>query len=396
MPVYYYQALDQRGKKRKGFVEAVDEKEAKSKLREQGVMVTKLTTKGDMGMRQNLTRDQLLSFTVMLSQLISSGIPLYESLQAIEEQSRLESYHRIISSLSEQIKAGSTLSAAMSNFSGSFDGLYCSMIGAGEAAGALDIVLLRLSQFLTKQVALRKTIKNAMIYPALLGSFAFLAIMLLLGFVVPSIEGLFAERKLNSFTMFVLSLSHFVREKFWIYIPLTAILVGWGIYKFRKPSGKLWMERQLMKLPLISTLMVEAAMARFSRTMATLLEGGLPLIEALRLSRDVMQNSILEEEMVRAETKIVEGGSLSNEMRRSRLIPHLVPRMLAVGEESGRLVEMLSKIADMYENNLEKTIDQVMALMQPIILIVMGAIIGMVLLAILLPMTDISSLSLQK
>ncbi|KAF3363251.1 Type II secretion system protein F [Chlamydiales bacterium STE3] len=395
MPVYYYQALDQRGKRRKGFVEAIDEKEAKAKLRTQGVMVTKLTTKGNMGLKLNLSRDQLLSFTVMLSQLVSSGIPLYESLLAIEEQSRLEPYHRIIASLCEQIKAGATLSAAMGNFSGSFDGLYCAMIGAGEAAGALDIVLLRLSQFLTKQVALRKTIKNAMIYPALLASFAFLAIIMLLGFVVPSIEGLFADRKLNGYTQFVLSLSHFVRENYWIYLPLLGGLSAWMVYELRKPRGQLWVEKQLMKLPLISTLMVQAAMARFSRTMATLLEGGLPLIEALKLSRHVMQNATLEEEISRAEHKIVEGGSLSNELRRSRLIPHLVPRMLSVGEESGRIVEMLTKIADMYENNLEKTIDQVMALMQPIILIVMGAIIGMVLLAILLPMTDISSLSLQ-
>ncbi|MGK5594431.1 MAG: type II secretion system F family protein [Parachlamydiaceae bacterium] len=395
MPVYYYQALDHRGKRRKGFVEAVDEKEAKLKLREQGVMVTRLTTKGNMGLRQNLSKDQLLSFTVMLSQLVSSGIPLYESLLAIEEQSRLEPYHRIIASLCEQIKAGSTLSSAMSNFKDSFDDLYCAMIGAGEAAGALDIVLLRLSQLLTKQVALKKTIKNAMVYPALLGGFAFLAIILLLGFVVPSIEGLFADRKLNGYTQFVLSLSHFVREKYWLYVPVLAGVVSWIVYELRKPRSKIWIEKQMMKLPLISTLMVQAALARFSRTMATLLEGGLPLINALKLSRNVMQNMLLEEEISRAEGKIVEGGALSAEIRRSRLIPHLVPRMLAVGEESGRMVEMLSKIADMYENNLEKTIDQLMALMQPIILIVMGALIGMVLLAVLLPMTDISSLSLQ-
>lgn len=395
MPVYHYQAIDPRGKKRKGFIEAEDEREAKGKLRDQGVMVTKLSAQGRMGSKQNLSRDQLLSFTVMLSQLTNSGIPLYESLLAIEEQSRLEAFHRIIASLCEQVKAGTPLSVAMNSFPASFDKLYTAMVGAGEAAGALNIVLERLTQLLSKQVKLRKTIKNAMIYPALLGSFAVLAIFMLLGFVVPSIEGIFAERKLNGYTQFVIALSHFVREYFWIYTPLLALLLFFLIREFRKPSRKIWLEKQYLKLPFISTLMVQASVVRFARTMATLLEGGLPLIEALRLSREVMQNATLEEEISRAEVKIVEGGSLSSELKRSRYIPHLVSRMVAVGEESGKLVEMLTKVADMYEDNLEKTIEQVMALMQPVILIVMGGIIGLVLLAILLPMTDISSLSTQ-
>lgn len=396
MAVYHYQAIDPRGKKRKGFIEAVDEREAKTKLREQGVMVTKLSSQGRMGSKQNLSSEQLLSFTVMLSQLISSGIPLYESLLAIEEQSRLEPYHRIIASLCEQVKAGTPLSSAMSNFKGSFDKLYASMVGAGEAAGALNVVLERLSLLLKKQVSLRKTVKNALIYPALLSAFAIGSIFMLLGFVVPSIEGIFAERKLNSYTLFVLSLSHVVRNYFWIYIPILGLLGVYFFYEWRKPRTRVWLERQALKLPLIGNLMIQASIVRFSRTMATLLEGGLPLIEALKLSRDVMQNATLEEEIKRAEIKIVEGGSLSTELKRSRLIPSMVPRMLAVGEESGKLVEMLTKVADMYEGNLEKTIDQVMALMQPVILIVMGAIIGMVLLAILLPMTDISSISLQN
>lgn len=395
MPVYHYQAIEPRGKKRKGFIEAEDEKDAKLKLREQGVMVTKLSAQGKMGLRQNLSRDQLLSFTLMLSQLIDSGIPLYESLMAIEEQSRLESYHRIIASLCEQVKAGSPLSSAMNSFPESFDKLYTSMIGAGEAAGALNIVLERLSQLLTKQVKLRKSLKNAMIYPALLGSFAIAAIFMLLGFVVPSIEGIFSERKLNGYTLFVISLSHYVRAYFWVYLPLLALIVFLIVRELRKPRGKLWLEKLSLRLPFISHLVIQASIVRLSRTLATLLEGGLPLIEALHLSREVMQNATLEDEVARAEVKIVEGGSLSNELKRSRYIPQMVSRMVAVGEESGKLVEMLTKVADMYEDNLEKTIEQVMALMQPVILIVMGVIIGMVLLAILLPMTDISSLSMQ-
>lgn len=391
MAVYHYQALDERGKKRKGFIEASSEQEAKQKLREQGVLVTKLSTSTSMKKKQQLGTEQLLSFTTMLYQLISSGIPLYESLLAIEEQVRNEPYHRIVLSLTEQVKAGTTLSDAMRSFPDSFDRLYTALIGAGEAAGALEVVLKRLVQFISKQAKLKKQITNALIYPAILAIFALCVIVLLMGFVVPSIEGVFEGRQLNSYTELILGISRFLRGYWWIIVPLLFLMVGGIIYYLRLPQGKLWMERQLMKLPFIRNLLIQAALTRFSRTMSTLQEGGLPLVEALALSREVMQNYAMEEEILRAEKRILEGGMLSSELKRSRFFPTMAVRMIAVGEESGHLSQMLTQIADMYEENLEKTIEQVMSLIQPVILIVMGFIIGMVLLAILLPMTDISA-----
>lgn len=394
MPLYQYQALDAKAKKRQGFIEAHNEREAKETLRQQGVMVTRISPKSGLSSKQKLKGDNLLAFTIQLSQMVNAGVPLYESLIAIEEQYRSESYHRIILSLCEQIKSGSSLSEAMGTFPDTFDRLYRAMITAGEASGTLDLVLEKLSQLLRKQMKLKKQIITSMIYPGILASFSLLIIILLLGFVVPSIEGIFEDRNLNTFTQLVISLSHFFRDFWWLYVPLMIGLVVGLIYKARSPAGKLWMEKTFLKLPVVKTLIIQTSLARFCRTMATLQMGGLTMIDSLRISREVMHNHVLEDDMKKAELKIIEGHSFSSELARAKWIPALVPRMLAVGEDSGNSTIMFHKIADMYEEELEKTLDRLMALSQPVILIVMGTIIGFVLMAILLPLTDISSFAM--
>jgi general secretion pathway protein F/type IV pilus assembly protein PilC len=394
MPLYQYQYIDVGGKKKLGLIEAQGDREAKEKLREQSVIVTQLSLQKKISAKQNLKGDQLLTFTVQLSQLVNAGIPLYESLVAIEEQERGEKYHRIILSLCEQIKAGVSLSKVMSEYPDSFDSLYCSMIAAGEAVGALGLVLDKLTQLLNRQLKLRKQIITAMIYPAILSAFSLLIIGLLLGFVVPSLEGIFSEKPLNGFTKMILSFSHLFRYYWWLYFPLIGGLIGWSVWKIRSHTGRIWLQKTLLKVPLLKTLIIQTAVARFCRTLGTLLQGGLSMIDALRLSRGVMRNIVLEKEMQSVEGKIVEGYSLSQQLSRSKSIPQLVARMLAVGEESGTTVIMLGKIGDIYEQEIEKTLDRVMALAQPVILIVMGLVIGAVLMAILLPLTDVSSFSI--
>lgn len=393
MPLYQYQYVDGQKRKRSGIIEAQGDREAKEKLREQGLLVIQLSLKDKVSKKQNLKGDQLLAFTIQLSQLINAGVPLYESLLAIEEQSRGESYHRVVLSLCEQIRTGTSLSQAMATCPDSFDRLYCGMVAAGEAVGVLGPVLEKLNQFLSRQMKLKKQISTAMIYPGILGGFSLLIIGVLLGFVVPALEGMFADRQLNSFTNAVLVISHFFRGYWWLYLPLLGGGLFWGIWKIRSPQGRLWLEKKSVKVPLLKTLVIQTAIARFARTMGTLLQGGLSMMEALRISRGVMRNVVLEKEIQAAETKIIEGHSLSQELGRSAYVPRLVSRMLAVGEESGTSVAMLNRIADMYEHEIEKTLDRVMALAQPVILIVMGVVIGTVLLAILLPLTDVSSFS---
>ncbi len=391
MPLYYYHALDAKAKKEKGVIEAQNEKEAKRKLRDRGLMVSSLSTKVKVSSKENLKAEALLTFTMQLSQLINAGVPLYQSLLAIEEQNNKEPYHRILISLCDQIKGGSSLSEAMRAYPRSFNRLYTSLIAAGEASGALGMVLERLRELFAKQMKLKKDISTAMIYPSILAGFSLLVIGLLLGFVVPSIEGIFADRKLNGFTQFVLNLSHFFRDWWIVYLPLLAGAVGYAFWEFRTEKGRIRVEKLLMRIPIISTLMVQAAVARFSRTMASLQQGGLTLIESLRMSREVLNNRLLEGEMLEAEKSIIDGSSLSAEIKKSRYIPSMVSRMLAIGEDSGSTVAMLSSIADMYEESLDKTLNRVVALAQPVILIIMGGIIGLVMMAILLPLSDIAS-----
>jgi general secretion pathway protein F len=394
MALYQYQALDTSGKKRSGFIEAIDETEAKGKLREQGLMVSQISPKASVAQKHNLRGEVLQTFTVQLSQLVNAGIPLYQSLSAIEEQYRGEPYHRIILSLCDQLKAGKSLSEALSSYPKSFDKLYRSMITAGESAGALNIVLDKLSTLLTKQNKLRKQIMTAMIYPGVLACFSLLIIALLLGFVVPAIEGIFAGRELNGFTAAVLGFSHFVKDYWMIYVPLLGAILYFSITKLRSPTGQLWLQKALIKVPIAKTLIIQSSVARFCRTMGTLQLGGLTMIESLRLAREVVGNVVIEKEIENAENKIIEGSSLSHELMQSPTIPKMVSRMLAVGEDSGSTVTMLNKIADVYEEDIEKTLDRIMALSQPAILIFMGSIIALVLLAILLPMTDMSSFSM--
>ncbi len=393
MPIYQYEALNLKGKKLKGHLEAHSEREAKDVLINQSLMLTRITLKSKTTSKQQLKGENLVTFTVQLSQLVSAGVPLYESLVAIEEQYRQEPYHHIILFLCEQIKAGNSLSTAMGEYPESFDRLYRAMILAGESSGAQDIILDKLSHLLRKQIKLKKQIITAMIYPGILGTFSFLIILLLLGFVVPSIEGIFADRQLNGFTEFVMNVSHFFRDYWWLYIPVIAAAVSYLFMKIRSPEGKLMLEKNLIRLPLLRTLIIQTALARFCRTMGTLQQGGLTMIDSLQIARGVMRNVVLEEEVRQAEIKIIEGSSLSAEFTKSSLIPLLVSRMLSVGEESGTTLVMMNKIADMYEEEIEKTLDRLMALAQPAILIVMGTIIGFVLLAIMLPLTDVSSFS---
>jgi general secretion pathway protein F len=340
MGLFYYRYLDVKGKKKSGLLDAEGIADAKEKLRAQKIMLLSII-EGKKGERKRLFRkqkepmskDQLITFTTQLSQLLIAGMPLYESLLSLEEQYRNEPFHFLIMSLGEQIKKGHTLSDAMEQFPSTFNSLYCSLIRAGESVGALEISLEKLATLLAKQRKLNKQLTTALIYPFLLFSFSSVVCVLLLTFVIPSLETLFEDRSVNGFTSFVIGMSHFLTRGWPYYLPLGAAGVAAFYSLFKSRKGKRGFQRQLLRLPLLKTLIIQAAMARFSRTMGTLLQGGVTIIQALQISRKVMHNPFLEEVIEKAEKKIIEGSLLSKELKQSPLIPTLVPRMLAIGEE---------------------------------------------------------------
>jgi general secretion pathway protein F/type IV pilus assembly protein PilC len=210
-------------------------------------------------------------------------------------------------------------------------------------------------------------------------------------FVIPSLEVLFEGRDVNRFTSFVVGVSHFFTRRWAIYLPLLGSLSAGGIYLYSSAWGKRALHRLSLFLPLSKTLVIHSAIARFARTMGSLLQGGVPILQALQIARKVLQNPFLEEVIEEAEARITEGSLLSQELKKSSLIPKLVPRLLAIGEEAGNAAGMLHKIADFYEDELDKTLSRITTLAQPVVLVIMGGLVGLIMLAILLPLTDINA-----
>lgn len=396
MALFRYRYIDFKGKKRAGLLDAESLIEAKEKLRAQKIAVFSLVLRGkgakSFGRQKGqIPQEHLITFTTQLSQLLIAGMPLYESLLSLEEQYRNEAFHSIILSLSEQIKKGTPLSTAMACYPESFNTLYCAMMMAGESVGALDMALEKLAALLMKQRKLKKQLTTALLYPLVLFVFSLLVSLLLMTCVIPSLEGLFEDRPVNKFTQLVMGMSHFLIHGWPIYLPLIGGCVAIAIYFFSSAKGKRLFQKRLLSLPILAPLLVQTAMARFSRTMGTLLQGGVSIIRALQIARVVMQSPLLEEVIIQAEGKIVEGSLLSHELKKSPLIPSLVPRLLAIGEEGGSAPLMFHKIADLYEDEVEKTLSRITTLAQPVILVIMGAIVGLIMLAVLLPLTDVNA-----
>ncbi|MFZ0565746.1 MAG: type II secretion system F family protein [Chlamydiales bacterium] len=397
MVLFQYRYLDSKGKRKKATLDADNAAEAKEKLRSSGILVISLEESSRKknflwkSQKHHLHGDTLTTFTSQLAQLLNAQVPLYDSLFSLEEQYRHEPFHYIILSLRDQIKKGSSLTDAMKNFPNSFNNLYCAMVEAGESVGMLDQTLEKLAALLQKQNKLKKQIITALIYPALLLSFSLVVVFLLLTFVIPSLENLFEDRDVNRFTKIVIHFSHFFTHQWMIYLPLLGALIGGGLYALFSPAGNRWIQKQLLRTPFIKTLIVQTAMERFTRTVGALLQGGVTIIQALEIGRNVIRNPFLEEVIQQAQQKIIEGSLLSAELNKSPLIPSLIPRMLAIGEEGGSTPLMLHRIATIYEEEIEKTISRLMALAQPVILIIMGGIVGLIMLSVLLPLTDVSA-----
>lgn len=397
MPFFHYKCVDASGKKQLGVIDALHFTEAKEKLRKQRWIVLSIEMAKEKSSflqikkEHHLKGETLVHFTTQLAQLLKAGLPLYESLVSLEEEHRGDPCYPIFSSLCQLIKGGSSLSEALKHYPKSFNTMYCSMVEAGESSGALDLSLERLGKLLQKQMKLRKQMTTALLYPLVLACFSVVVVFLLLTFVIPSLESLFEDMRVNSFTLLVMKVSRFLRFGWIVYFPLIlASLLGLIIF-FKKPKGKLLYHNALVKIPLIKNLVIQSALARFSRTMGTLLQGGVAIIPALQISKQVIHHPVLEDVITQAEKRIIEGSLLSVELRKCPLIPSLMTRMLSISEEGGMSASMFDSIADLYEEEVEKTVSRLVALSQPVILLVMGFVVGIIMMAILLPLTDINA-----
>lgn len=392
MALYRYTALSKNGRRKLGMINADSIELAKEKLRKDEILVTKVTPYTKKGDGLTIPSSLLIGFTRDLHALLKAGLPLYDTLVTLEEKYQKTKLHPIFLDLCDQVKEGHHFSEALKDYPKIFNPVYLSMVKAGEASGSLEQSFAELEHLIGAEQTLRKKILSAMIYPIFLGVFSLSVISILLFFLIPSMSELFEDRALHPMTQGILALSHFLNEHtYTIFLSLSGLLFGLFLL-IRHPKGKGMMKRQLLHVPILKRLITETIMARFCRVFSTLFKGGVSMIDCLTLSKKVMKHASFEKIISDAEIKILEGKPLSKEFEKSPLIPTLVIRMLSIAEESGKVAEMLSHLSNIYEEDIERSLSRLTSLLQPVMLLFLGVVVAIILLSVLLPLTDVSSI----
>jgi len=403
MPVYEYKALDAAGKTITGIIDAGTAKEARAKLKRQNVFVTKVVEAGEgvsltaevrvSRLVWRVRRQDVVVMTRQLATLLKSGMPLVQALSAISEQ--LEGYpmQRIVYGVRERVNAGQPLADALEQHPKLFNALYVNMVRAGEAAGALEAILLRLADYMEATQRQRTKIIASLIYPTLMLIVGTGVLIFLMTFVVPRLTQIFSEmgQGLPTMTKILISISDFFAS--WWFVGFLAVLVVAivliHIYT-RRGRGRYLLHRLRLKLPVAGTLIRKLAVARFARTLGTLLAGGIPLLRSLEIVRGVVGNEVIAHEVGEARDRIAEGASMSDELRRSGEFPPIVVHMVAVGEASGSLEEMLFNVAETYDNEVETSTNSLIALLEPLMIVLMGLVVGFIVLSVLLPIFEMN------
>ena len=392
MGLYQYTALSEDGRRKIGMINADSIEMAKERLRKEKILVTKLASYTKKGKELTISSGLLAHFTRDLHVLLRAGLPLYDSLITLEEKYSRTKLHPIFLDLCDQVKEGRHFSEALCDYPKVFDQVYLSLIKAGEESGTLEQSFEQLEKLIGKEQALKKKLTSAMIYPAFLGVFCFSVITALLFFLIPSMGDLFEDRTLHPMTQTVLALSHFLNTHTVSIFSLLGAFVFALIFLYRMPRGKELFKRALLHVPIVKRLFTETIMARFCRVFSILFSGGVTMMECLKLSKKVMKHGVFENVVSKAEIRVLEGGKISEEFQKSPFIPILVVRMLAIAEESGRVSEMMRHLSDIYEEDIERSLTRLTALLQPIMLLFLGVVVAVILLAVLLPLTDVSSI----
>ncbi|MFI5343483.1 MAG: type II secretion system F family protein [Chlamydiales bacterium] len=391
MTLYQFVAVNEKGKKIFGSLNADSLMDAKQKLVRRQVIVLKVTILSEKQLRTILSKKELLSLTSEIARLLQAGLPLFEALSALEEKYRGQKTHRLLLDLCDKVRTGQSFSQGLGRHRESFDLLFISMVANAEKTGRLSSALDEISVLLGRQIKIKKQLISALLYPALLSGFCLVILGSLLFFVVPSLRELFDGRDLHPFTRLVFACSSFACQAKGILFSCVVALIGLGGFLFSSEKRRRKMVSVVSFIPFIRNLLAKIAFVRFCRATATLLEGGLPAMTAFSQARSVMRHPVLESIIANAEEKISEGEPLHVPFQNHPLIPPLVPRMIAIASQGGKLPFMMQQIAQIYEDELETYLTRFATLAQPVLLLILGGIVGFVLLAVLLPLTDVSS-----
>lgn len=394
MPVFEYVGKTLSGSEVSGEIAARSQEEVRRILRRKRILVTEARAKPreiHLHIRRGVKSTEISRMARQFATMIEAGLPLVQSLEILSDQATSPALKDALSDVRERVQSGSTLAEALGKHPKIFDELFVNMVEAGEIGGALDTILLRLATYREKVDALRRKIKGAMYYPAVISVVAAGATLFLITFIVPVFaklfEGFGAELPLP--TKIVLAISDILRSNILLGI---VILIGLSIgyrYLAKTPSGRLAIDRFKLKIPIMGDLLRKSIIARFSRTLGTLLNSGVPILDALEITAKTAGNKVIYNAIRRAVTAIAQGDTIAQPLQDTGVFPPMVVQMISVGEKTGGLDEMLGKVADFYEDEVDAAVGALTSIIEPVVIVVMGLVIGFVLISMYLPMFDL-------
>ena len=410
MPLFAYTAVDAQGKTHQGTVEANSAADAAAAIKKQGQFPTNIAetsaaakpkgkgfslsfSMGGGSGTGKVPAKVLTVFTRQLSTLISAGLPLLRSLRTLSKQEKNVNLKKIMGILAESVEGGTTFSEALSQHPKAFNKLYVNMVKAGELGGVLEIVLTRLAEFAEKSQRIRGKVTSAMVYPLVVLTIAVVIVAFLMLFIVPKFEAIFQDmlggRPLPAITQIIMDLSRFIQGNFiLIVVALVVLAVGFR-FALRLPGISTAVDRYKLKLPLFGDLLTKTSVARFSRTLGTLVSSGVPILQALQITRDTAGNERVSEAITSIHDNVKEGESMVAPMEASQIFPPMVVSMVQVGEETGQLPDMLTKVADVFEEEVDVAVSGLTSLLEPVMIVVLALIVGTIVVALFLPLITI-------
>jgi len=410
MPVFKYEALDSQGVAIKNEVEALSQKEAVSKIRNLGYFPTKVHARGvekkaaakavarpkrRRGAGGKVKVKYIAQFARQLSTLQDAGLPILRSLRILQDQQKAGTFKKVIGYVGDDIEGGSTLSEAMGRAPRAFDRLFVNMVAAGETGGVLDLILSRVADFMEKAQKLKGRVKSAMVYPAVVLSAAFTILLLLMWKVIPQFETVLTEMtegaELPKITQYVLGVADWIAKRYgWVILlatPFAIIFLLRFIKQFR--FGRFVLDTIKLKLPVLGQLSSKVAVTRWTRTLGTLISAGVPILDAINVTRETAGNEVFANMLGNVHNSIRQGDTFAGPLRQSKTVDLIVSNMVAVGEETGDLDKMLLKVADNYDEQVDVLVASLMSLLEPIMIICLGLVVMLIVLSIFLPMITI-------
>lgn len=400
MPIYEYKALDRDSKELSGLITADSPGEARRRLRAQKLYVVDLhEAKEKVHLHlprviRGKSRYELALLTRQFATLMSTGLPVVEALSALIEQTESRALKRTLIDVRQRITEGGSLTEALSAHPRFFDSLYISMVRAGESAGNLDIVLGRLSDYLARQNRVRSRLATALTYPIIVAVIGTIVVIFLLSFVLPKIARVLEEQRkvLPLPTEILIGCSRWLADYWWLVLAIITVVIFLLRGMLSTERGRYLWDAMKLRLPLFGTLLRKQAVSHFSNTLSSLLATGVPVLDALKVVKDVVNNRPLGDSIEEIRRGIMEGTDISTPIKRSKIFPPVLGYMVAVGEESGRLEEMLSRLSEAYEEEIEMTSQRLISVIEPLIIIALGSVVAFIAVSILLPILKASKL----